>query len=320
MSVAPLPKLAMEVRGLSRSYGAKRALHQVSFEVHQGECFGIIGPPGAGKTTLIEILSGLLQPGAGDVFACGLNLKTSRYQAKSLMGVVPAESGLDPDFTALDNLVLFAQCFGLSAKEARTRSLTLLRNLDVESAAEVLVRDLSPGVLRRLALARALVSRPQLLLLDELTKEMHPQERAISWEFLKNLKKEGGVSLVLASANLEEAQQLCERVAILHEGEILALGAPQDLILKNVGQEVVELACKEHEVRYFSTQLGGRFDLQVFKAGLRVYNADISQLRSYFSNLHVDALVIRKGTLQDVVLKLAKATDRTYMESEMPLL
>ena len=308
--------LALEVRGLSKAYGAVRAFQQISFEVREGECFGLIGPEGAGKSSLMRTLYGVTPLEVGDVFACGLNMKTSRYQLKSLMGVVPESGGLDPDFTVLDNLVLFGQCFKLSAQEAKGRSLALLRRLNIEPVAHQMVRELSLGVARRALLARALVPHPQILLLDEPTIGLDSSVRYLTWDFLKELSIEKKLTLVLATHNLKEAQRLCDRVAIMDAGAILALGTPRELIQSNVGDEVVELTCKEHEVRYFHSQLGGRFDLQVFKTGLRVYNADARSLRDDFAKLHVDSLIIRKGTLEDVYFKLS-SQDSSYSESEV---
>ncbi len=309
--------LALEVRGLSKAYGAVRAVQQISFEVKEGECFGLVGPDGSGKSSLMRTLYGVSPLQLGDIFACGLNMKTSRYQLKSLIGVLPQEGGLDPDFTVLDNLILFGQWFGLSSAESRGRSLTVLRRLRIEPVAHQMVRDLSAGVARLALLARALVPHPRLLLLDEPTSGLDSSARQLTWEFLKELQTEQKVSSVVATHDLVEAQRLCDRVAILNSGEILASGTPKELIDKNVGQDVVELTCKEHEVRYFHSQLRDRFDLQTFKTGLRVYNVNAETLRDDFSKLHVDSLIIRKGTLEDVYFKLSDSpVESVRQESE----
>ncbi len=227
-------------QNLVKRFGQFTAVDQIQFEIREGECFGFLGPNGAGKTSTMKMIYCFSPITQGNLQVMGLKVGRDDRQIKSQMGVVPQEDSLDPDLSVFDNLTLYARYFDIPKKEARSRAEELLHFLQLEEKRNETITKLSGGMKRRLVIARALLNRPKILVLDEPTTGLDPQARHLIWNKLRMLKK-SGVTMVLTTHYMEEATQLCDRLVIMNEGKILAQGSPQDLIGQYAGKEVYEI-------------------------------------------------------------------------------
>ncbi len=294
----------VEARALAKKYEGKTVVNKIRLDIHRGECFGILGPNGAGKTTTLRMLYGATPPSEGDLFINGLNVVNDILRVKSNMGVVPQEDGLDPDFTVLDNLLVYASFFRIPKKLAKTRARELLRFMHLDEYDDRPVEHLSGGMKRRLTIARALLSEPDLLILDEPTTGLDPQARNWIWESLHALKKTGK-TLILTTHYMEEAEQLCDRLIIMDKGDILAEGSPKDLIRKHVGREVVEFRVDSGDVEYHLQQIRQRFDYQVLNNKIRVFVPLDKEGREVLAIISTPNIEVRPARLDDVFIKLA---------------
>jgi lipooligosaccharide transport system ATP-binding protein len=216
---------AVAARGLVKSYGQITAVDGIDFEVKAGECFGFLGPNGAGKTTTMKMIYGLASVDGGELRVLGLDVHQRRREVKARLGVVPQEQNLDRELTVRENLSIQALYHGLPA-DGRIDELldfTLLAN-----RADGRPAELSGGMKRRLLIARALVNRPELVVLDEPTTGLDPQARLAVWTLLDRLRSEG-VTLVVTTHYMEEADRICDRLVIMDHGRIVAAGSPAEL-------------------------------------------------------------------------------------------
>lgn len=215
------------------------AVSDVSFEVAPGECFGLLGPNGSGKTTTIKCISGFYPPTNGEVFIDAYNVYFHPKLARQSLGVCDQEETLDSDFNVFDQLVWHARYFRIPASVARQQANTLLERFGLSEKARAPIESLSGGLKRRLQVARALISNPHVLVLDEPTTGLDPDVRRMVWEVLAQARSRG-VAILLSTHYMEEAERICDRVAILHKGRILDLAPPQRLIAKHIARETVE--------------------------------------------------------------------------------
>jgi lipooligosaccharide transport system ATP-binding protein len=227
-------------RGLRKSFGALEVVGGVDLAVARGECFGLLGPNGAGKTTTLKLCLGLIQPDAGEIELLGQPVPRRAREARAHVGVVPQFDNLDPDFTVAENLRVYGRYFGLSPREVQPRIAPLLEFAGLTGRGTAKINALSGGMKRRLTLARALVNDPQLLFLDEPTTGLDPQARHLIWERMRRLTAEGK-TLVLTTHFMEEAERLCQRLAIMDHGRIIASGSPRALIARHIEPQVVEV-------------------------------------------------------------------------------
>jgi ABC-2 type transport system ATP-binding protein len=231
----------VRVRDLRKTYAnGVTALHGVSFEVHEGEIFGLLGPNGAGKTTTIGILTTLVGQSGGDAFVAGRDVAADPLGVRQRIGVVFQDSVLDNDFSGADNLRLHARLFGLRPDSASSRIDALLRLMDLDGRADDGVRTYSGGMRRRLEIARGLLAGPRILFLDEPTVGLDPQVRNEIWRLVADLREREGVTIVLTTHYLEEAELVCDRVGILHAGRLVALDTPRRLV-EGLGAQIVEV-------------------------------------------------------------------------------
>lgn len=226
--------------GLSKRYGAVDVVDQLDLAITPGECFGLLGPNGAGKTTTLRMLLGLTPPDRGRLQVLGYPVPAQAREARVRMGVVPQFDNLDPDFTVRENLCNYANYFAVPKAVAARRVAALLEFVALEGRADAAIGALSGGMRRRVTLARALVNEPELVILDEPTTGLDPQARRHVWQQLRQLR-EAGRTLVLTSHYMEEAQRLCDRVAIMDQGRIVACAPPLSLITTHVSPHVVEV-------------------------------------------------------------------------------
>jgi len=232
--------VALQARGLRKSYGEQEVVCGVDLDVAAGECFGLLGPNGAGKTTTLKLCLGLIDPDAGSARLLGHEVPAHAREARARIGVVPQFDSLDPDFTVAENLVVYGRYFGMRDAEIEARIAQLLEFAGLNGRAHSRIQTLSGGMKRRLTLARALVNDPQLLFMDEPTTGLDPQARHLIWERLRQLTNEGR-TLILTTHFMEEAERLCQRLAIMDRGRIIASGSPRALISEHIESQVVEV-------------------------------------------------------------------------------
>jgi lipooligosaccharide transport system ATP-binding protein len=222
------------VRGLTKFYGSLIAVDSVDFEIVRGECFGFLGPNGAGKTTVMRILYCFSPLSSGEVKVFDMDVTKEPSRIKSRIGVSPQEDNLDPDLTVFENLIIYARYFGTRKKDSEPHAKELLEFVGMTEKAKVKIQDLSGGMKRKLVLARSLVNHPELLILDEPTTGLDPHSRHTVWEKLGYLKSKN-TTLILTTHYMEEAEKLCDRVAIMDSGRILTIDSPSNLMRMHSG-------------------------------------------------------------------------------------
>ncbi|MDD0838931.1 ATP-binding cassette domain-containing protein [Curvibacter sp. HBC61] len=235
-----MPQTLFEVHDLHKRYGPNTVVDQLSFAIAPGECLGVIGPNGAGKTTTIRMCLGQTTPDGGQIRAFGLDMPGDALAIKAGLGVVTQFDTLDPDFTCLENLIVYGRYFGIPRRVMLERGPQLLEFAALSHKADAKPGELSGGMKRRLSLARALVNNPRLLLLDEPTTGLDPQARHLMWERLQLLMQQGK-SILLTTHFMDEAERLCSRLLVLDHGRKIAEGPPRELIAEHLEPEVVEV-------------------------------------------------------------------------------
>jgi len=292
---------AIIAEDLVKKFGDFAAVNGVSFSVHEGEVFGFLGPNGAGKTTTMRMIQCVSPKTSGRLEVLGMDVSTRQAEIKHLIGVVPQETNLDPDFSVEENLMVYSRYFDIPEETARKNMESLLDFVQLSEKRETGIDKLSGGMKRRLILARALINDPRLLILDEPTVGLDPQARHLIWDRLRALRSRGN-TILLTTHYMEEAAHLCDRIVIMDLGRILEMGRPQDLVRKHAGIDVVEAENKP-EVEACLGRLGERFEhagdrIQVFTSRPReVTDAIMGEC----SPIEV---VARPASLEDVFLKL----------------
>ncbi|MDA1107134.1 MAG: ATP-binding cassette domain-containing protein [Proteobacteria bacterium] len=236
----------VQALGLTKVYSGQTVVDGIELAVFPGECFGLLGPNGAGKTTTLRMLLGQTPPDAGSLTVLNHRIPEDARDMRARVGLVPQQDNLDPDFTVLENLRVYASYFGLSGPALQRRIDELLGFVQLEAKAQAGISTLSGGMKRRLTLARALINQPDLLILDEPTTGLDPQARQIIWQRLRSLLAQGR-TLILTTHYMEEAERLCDRVAIMDHGRILACGSPHALIKQYIEPHVLEVYGPEVE-------------------------------------------------------------------------
>jgi lipooligosaccharide transport system ATP-binding protein len=293
-------------RALTKRYGEFEAVKGIDFEVGTGECFGFLGPNGAGKTTTMRMISSFSPPSGGELTVLGMPAWVDARAIKRRTGVVPQENNLDEEVTVFKNLVIYARYFDISPRVAGPRAEELLRFVALEDKRDWIVPRLSGGMKRRLLVARALMSDPELLILDEPTTGLDPQARHLVWEKLRSLKREG-VTLVLTTHYMEEAAQLCDRLVIMHEGRILVEGSPREVISRETSPQVIEVFEPPEDAQPGLAALESVVDrLERLADRWLLYTDDGEALLSKVRALPLDpsSVWLRGGTLEDVFLAL----------------
>ena len=300
-------KNVIVAENIEKYYGDFQALKGVSFTIREGECFGLLGHNGAGKSTTMKMIYGLSTVESGRLSIFGQPISLTPPAIKQYLGVVPQEDNLDPDLPVLENLEVYAGLFGASRRESRDVSREMLYFMGLESKEQSLVDTLSGGQKRRVIIARALLNHPRLLILDEPTTGLDPQGRHLVWQKLRSLKNEG-VTLILTTHYMEEAAQLCDRLIIMHEGLVLTEGTPSALVSLHVLPYVIEIRAPldtiPENIGEKVRQFGGE-TLQVMD-GLFLYARDGKALWQQIGEwgLPQHACFLRQSTLEDVFLKL----------------
>ena len=298
---------AVTARDLTKSYGERIAVAGIDFEVEPGICFGFLGPNGAGKTTTMKMIYGLATVDGGELRVLGMDANAERREIKSRIGVVPQETNLDGDLTVRENLLQQARYFGIDAERANQRSSELLDFSLLAERATDRIHGLSGGMKRRLLISRALIGDPELVVLDEPTTGLDPQARLAVWQALDRLRRRG-VTLLLTTHYMEEAERLCDRLVIMDEGRIVAEGRPSDLVRHHVGREVLELRLDEGcDADRLVGSLNGRIqghDLSERTLMLYADDAEAVLAGLDHESFPTQSALVRRATLEDVFLRL----------------
>jgi lipooligosaccharide transport system ATP-binding protein len=305
------PDALVHARGLSKRFGDFVAVAGVDFDVRRGEVFGFLGPNGAGKTSTMRMISCVSPPSGGALRVLGLDPIADGPQIRSRIGVVPQEDNLDTELSVWDNFIVYGRYFGLPRPLLRERAEELLDFARLTERRNDRVDPLSGGMKRRLTIARALINQPEMVLLDEPTTGLDPQARHLLWDRLYGLKRQG-VTLILTTHYMDEAEQLCDRLVVMDEGRIVDEGSPRQLIERHVTAEVVELRFADPELQAkalpVATEVAERHEALADR--LLLYTDDGDATRSALADRGVDALteLTRRASLEDVFLALTGRT------------
>ncbi len=234
----------IRAEGLTKTFGSLKAVDHIDFTVKNGEIFGFLGPNGAGKTTTISMLITVLKPTEGTAYILGNDIAKQNTAVRSVIGLVPQEYTADEDLTGYENIRLCADLYGIPRKLAEKRALELLQLVELTTFKDKRVQTYSGGMRRRLELACGLINRPKLLFLDEPTLGLDVQTRAATWNYVRTLKKEYGMTLFMTTHYLEEADALCDRIAIIDHGKIVVVGTPTEL-KESLGGDIITLSIKQ---------------------------------------------------------------------------
>jgi lipooligosaccharide transport system ATP-binding protein len=302
----------IHARGLTKRFGSLTAVDGIDFDVRKGEAFGFLGPNGAGKSSTMRMIGCVSPVTAGTLSVLDLDPARDGPRIRARLGVVPQLDTLDNELTVRENLIIYGRYFGLSRKELRVRADELLDFVQLSERANDQVEPLSGGMKRRLTIARSLVNEPDVLLLDEPTTGLDPQARHLLWDRLYRLKQRG-VTLVLTTHYMDEAEQLCDRLVIMDQGRIAEEGSPWELIRRLSSREVVELRFPGEapaiEANVFDGQVAR---VEVLPDRILLYTEDGDALVPLaHERLHPQSVLVRRSTLEDVFLRL---TGRTLIE------
>ena len=298
----------IEGRGLTKRFGSFVAVDAIDFRVDRGQCFGFLGPNGAGKSSTMRMIGCTSPASGGELRVLGLDPATDGARVRARLGVVPQEDSLDSELSVRDNLYVYGRYFGLPRNEINRRVGELLEFVQLADRRDSLVDSLSGGMKRRLAIARALVNEPHLLLLDEPTTGLDPQARHLVWDRLHSLRRQG-VTLVLTTHYMDEAEQLCDRLVIMDRGHIVAEGSPRQLVERHASREVVELRSPDEDereaVRAGLNGSGERVEELAERVLVYTDDGEASAERLRSRGVRSAGLLVRRGTLEDVFLALA---------------
>ena len=300
-------------RGLTKRFGDFTAVDSIDFEVSKGESFGLLGPNGAGKSTTMRIIAATSQRTSGEISIIGRDPEEHGPQIRAHLGVVPQQDNLDTELTVTENLFIYGRYFGLSKKFIRNKIEELLEFAQLEEKRDVKVDALSGGMKRRLTIARALISEPDILMLDEPTTGLDPQARHILWDRLFRLK-EDGVTLIITTHFMDEAEQLCDRLVVMDKGRIMAEGSPADLIKKYSTKEVLEVRFgseRNKEVAPVLRTLCDRIEELPDRILMYVEDGEALLEEIMAKKLHPTTSLVRRSSLEDVFLRL---TGRSLIE------
>jgi lipooligosaccharide transport system ATP-binding protein len=302
----------IHARGLLKRFGELTAVDGIDFDVQKGEAFGFLGPNGAGKSSTMRMIGCVSPPSGGTLRILGLDPVRNGSEIRARLGVVPQQDTLDTELTVRENVIIYGRYFGLSRKEVRIRADRLLEFVQLSERANDRVEPLSGGMKRRLTIARSLVNDPEVLLLDEPTTGLDPQARHVVWDRLFRLKQQG-VTLVLTTHYMDEAEQLCDRLVVMDRGKIAEEGSPVELIQRLSSREVVELRFAQDVPKVDEHVFNGQVSrIEVLPDRLLLYTDDGDALVPIVhERLRPQSVLVRRSSLEDVFLRL---TGRTLVD------
>ena len=305
------PDALVVAEGLTKTFEGLRAVDGIDVEVHRGEIFGFLGANGAGKSSTMRMIGCVSERDSGHLEVLGLDPRTDGAAIRARIGVVPQEDNLDTELTVADNLAIYGRYFDIPRDEVRRRAEELLEFAQLTERRHDKVDPLSGGMKRRLTIARSLINRPEVLLLDEPTTGLDPQARHLLWERLYQLKRQG-VTQVLTTHYLDEAEQLCDRLVIMEKGRIVASGSPRELIREHATAEVVELRFAAADHRDAATDqldgAGARVEALAERVLVYTDDADATMARVELLGATPASVLVRRSTLEDVYLMITGRT------------
>jgi lipooligosaccharide transport system ATP-binding protein len=313
MSLPEPNELMISATNLSKVYGDFTAVAGIDFQVARGEAFGLLGPNGAGKSTTMRMITATLQRSGGDLRILGKDPDKVGPQIRAHLGVVPQSDNLDTELKVHENLYIYGRYFGLSKKYLTKKIDELLKFAQLEDKRNAKVDQLSGGMKRRLTIARALVNEPEVLLLDEPTTGLDPQARHVLWDRLFRLKEQG-VTLVITTHYMDEAEQLCDRLIVMDQGKIMAEGSPASLIQEHSSPEVVEVrfgSDRNADVAQQIAHIGDRMDVLPDRILIYAQDGEFALAEIIALGLHPLTSLVRRSSLEDVFLRL---TGRTLVD------
>ena len=306
-------EVVIRAKDLTKTYKEFVAVDGIDFEVYRGEAFGLLGPNGAGKSTTMKMISSVSQRTGGELSILGKEPNSQGPEIRAHLGVVPQKDLLDRELKVWENLYTYGRYFGLSRKFLKSKVEELLDFAQLREKRNSKAEELSGGMQRRLAIARGLVNEPEILMLDEPTTGLDPQARHILWDRLFRLKEQG-VTLVITTHYMDEAEQLCDRLVVMDKGKIMAEGSPAELIKKYSSKEVVELRFGTDKNSDAAKSLEGKGErVEVLPDRILIYTTHGEQLLSEIveSGMNPITSLVRRSSLEDVFLRL---TGRTLVD------
>ena len=306
-------EIVIQAKGLTKKYKDFVAVDGIDFEVKRGESFGLLGPNGAGKSTTMKMISSVSQRTSGELKILGKEPNTHGPEIRAHLGVVPQKDLLDRELKVWENIFTYGRYFGLSRKFLKAKVDELLEFAQLTEKRNAKADDLSGGMQRRLAIARGLVNEPEILLLDEPTTGLDPQARHVLWDRLFRLKEQG-VTLVITTHYMDEAEQLCDRLIVMDNGKIMAEGSPAELIRQYSSKEVVEVRFGTDKNEKTAEKLAGMADrIEVLPDRILLYTANGEEILAQIleTGLHPVTSLVRRSSLEDVFLRL---TGRTLVD------
>ncbi len=295
-------KPVVDIRGLTKRFGERIVLRDLDLQVPPGVCFGVLGPNGAGKTTALRAMLGLTPVSDGTIHIFGQPMPAAGRTVRARCGVVPQADNLDPDFTVIENLRVYARYFGLSRIDVESRIQALLGFVELTDRADSPIATLSGGMKRRLTIARALINQPELIILDEPTTGLDPQVRRMIWARLRALREEGR-TLLLTTHYMDEAERLCDQLVIVDHGRVLEHGSPRDLIHRHVEPEVLEVRGAAERTAAVLVDIPGARIEQIGDIHY-CYTRDARSLLATLEQHRDLTFLHRPSNLEDVFLKL----------------
>jgi len=296
----------IQATGLTKTFGDLVAVDGIDFSVAEGETFGFLGPNGAGKTSTMRMIGATSPVSSGELSVLGLNPTSDGPKLRSRLGVVPQESNLDEDLSVYDNLMMYGRYFDMSRAEIRERIDELLDFVELTEKRKAKIQTLSGGMKRRVVIARGLIHDPDIFILDEPTTGLDPQARHVVWDRLYRLKQQG-VTLIITTHYMDEAEQLCDRLVVMDHGKIVAEGSPRSLIDQHAPGEVVELRFPVGVLESITDQidhLAPRTEILADRALLYTDDAEAAIATVTANGLDPETVLARRSTLEDVFLRL----------------
>jgi len=303
----------ISARNITKSFGDFEAVKGIDFDVHEGESFGFLGPNGAGKSSTMRMIGAVSPVTSGELRLFGLDPATDGRAIRARLGVVPQQDQLDEMLSVHDNLIIYGRYFDMPYKQVRERSLELLDFVQLRDRADSKIMPLSGGMKRRVTIARSLINEPDVLLLDEPTTGLDPQARHVLWDRLYRLKQQG-VTLVLTTHYMDEAEQLCDRLVIMDQGSIVAEGAPAELIRTHSPREVLEVrfgAGTNDERAPALAGIGVRQELLPDRVLIYTDDGEAALAEVHRRGEQPESALVRRSSLEDVFLRL---TGRTLVD------
>jgi ABC-2 type transport system ATP-binding protein len=309
---------AIIVHELTRTFDDLVAVDHISFEIEEGETFGLLGPNGAGKTTIISMLSTLLEPSSGHARVNGMDIQKEQDEVRKSIGIVFQDQSLDEELTAWENMDFHARLYRIEQRSRDQKIYELLSLVGLEQRKDDLVKTFSGGMRRRLEIARGLLHEPKVLFLDEPTLGLDPQTRNHLWHYIEKLNKEKGITIILTTHYMEEADRLCRQVAIIDHGKIIAMDTPSRL-KEQIGGEVITVRSPDSDAVCQTVQAPWVQNVEEHESSvtISVKNAEehITELVTMLTanRIPIQSISLRKPTLEDVFLHF---TGRTIREEE----